>query len=174
MTGGRVRALLAVLVTLVLGGAILGVGQGGDDAGSGSGTTAATQSGAGGDGGSGEANGSGGEGGSGDADGGGGADGASAVQALGVLGGRGRKTFEDEGCAGCHRLADAGATGRIGPDLDAVLTDQDEAKIREGIVDPQAEATPGFTGAQMPDRYDELPAEDLDALVKYLAAATKG
>lgn len=166
MTGGRVRAVLAVLVTLVLGGAIIGVGQGGDDAGSGSATTAATQSGSGG---GGDAGGS--------ADGGDGADGAggaSAVQALGVLGERGRSTFEDEGCAGCHRLADAGATGRIGPDLDAVLTDQDEAKIREDIVDPQAEATPGFTGAQMPDRYGDLPAEDLDALVKYLAAATKG
>jgi cytochrome c oxidase subunit 2 len=171
MTGGRVRALLAILVTLVLGGAILGIGQGGDDAGGGSGTSAATRPGSGGDGRSGGDGDS--EAGGADASGGG-SGGASAVQALGVLGERGRATFEDEGCAGCHRLADAGATGRIGPDLDAVLTDQDEARIREGIVDPQAEATPGYTGAQMPDRYGDLPAEDLDALVKYLAAATKG
>jgi cytochrome c oxidase subunit 2 len=168
MTGGRVRALLAVLVTLVLGGAILGIGQGGDGGG-GAGTSTATESGSGSAGGAGTG-GSGGE----DGSGGGGTAGAEAVRALGVLGERGRRTFEDEGCAGCHRLADAGATGRIGPDLDAVLTDQDEAKIREGIVDPQAEATPGFTGAQMPDRYGDLPAQDLDALVKYLAAATKG
>jgi cytochrome c oxidase subunit 2 len=170
MTGGRVRAVLAVLVTLVLGGAILGVGQGGDG-GSGSGTTAATESGADSGSGSGEAGADAGGANAGGADG---ANGASAVRALGVLGERGRTTFEDEGCAGCHRLAEAGATGRIGPDLDAVLTDQDEAKIREGIVDPQAETTPGFSGSLMPDRYDELPAEDLDALVKYLAAATKG
>jgi cytochrome c oxidase subunit 2 len=83
--------------------------------------------------------------------------------------------FGDEGCGGCHRLADAGTNGRIGPDLDAVLTDDDEAAIRASIVDPQAEATPGFPGSLMPDRYGEqLSAQDLDALVKYLAAATKG
>jgi cytochrome c oxidase subunit 2 len=163
MTGGRVRAVLAVIVTLVLGGAIVGIGQGGDSGGSGSGTTATSRTGAGGasDGG---------------ADGSGGQEaGASAVQALGVIGERGRRVFDDEGCGGCHRLADAGSDGRIGPDLDAVLTGQDEARIRESIVDPQAEATPGFDGAQMPDRYgDQLSAEDLDALVKYLAAGAKG
>lgn len=167
MTGGRVRAVLAVLVTVVLGGAIVGIGQGGDSGGSegsGSGTTAATGTVAGGASSGAEASGSGGQ----DA-------GASAVQALGVLGERGRRVFDDEGCGGCHRLADAGSNGRIGPDLDAVLTGQDEARIRQSIVDPQAEATPGFDGAQMPDRYgDQLSAEDLDALVKYLAAGAKG
>jgi cytochrome c oxidase subunit 2 len=157
VTGGRARALLAVIVTLVLGGAILGVGQGGDGGGSTAGSTAASGSGA--------AGGSGGAGSGGDA----------AVRALGVLGQDGRRAFQDEGCGGCHRLADAGTSGRIGPDLDAVLSDEDEAEIRESIVEPQAEATPGFSDSLMPDRYGEqLSAKELDALVKYLAAATKG
>jgi mono/diheme cytochrome c family protein len=31
----------------------------------------------------------------------------------------GRQVFAAAGCAGCHTLADAGATGTVGPDLDA-------------------------------------------------------
>ena len=31
----------------------------------------------------------------------------------------GRQVFATTGCAGCHTLADAGATGTVGPDLDA-------------------------------------------------------
>ena len=33
----------------------------------------------------------------------------------------------------CHTLADAGATGSIGPDLDKVLAGKDEAFIKESI-----------------------------------------
>jgi mono/diheme cytochrome c family protein len=31
----------------------------------------------------------------------------------------GKKIFLQAGCKGCHTLADAGATGRVGPNLDA-------------------------------------------------------
>lgn len=30
----------------------------------------------------------------------------------------GKKIFEGQGCAGCHTLADAGAGGKVGPNLD--------------------------------------------------------
>ena len=32
---------------------------------------------------------------------------------------RGKAIFASAGCAGCHTLADAGATGTVGPSLDA-------------------------------------------------------
>ena len=33
----------------------------------------------------------------------------------------GRQVFEDAGCSGCHTLADAGASGTIGPNLDDAM-----------------------------------------------------
>ena len=46
-------------------------------------------------------------------------------------------TSAQANCGACHTLADAGANGTIGPDLDEVLADKDEAFIRESIVDPE-------------------------------------
>src|SRR6478672_11643596 len=37
-------------------------------------------------------------------------------------------------CATCHTLADAGATGQVGPDLDKVLKGKDAAFIKESIL----------------------------------------
>jgi cytochrome c2 len=39
-------------------------------------------------------------------------------------------------CATCHTLADAGAQGQVGPDLDKVLKGKDAAFIKESILDP--------------------------------------
>jgi cytochrome c oxidase subunit 2 len=87
----------------------------------------------------------------------------------------GKTVFTDVGgCSGCHALADAGATGGIGPDLDKGLAGKDEAFIRESIVDPSAEVTPGFSDGIMPPNFgDTLQPAELDALVKYLAEVTK-
>jgi len=41
-------------------------------------------------------------------------------------------------CASCHTLADAGASGTIGPDLNQVLKGKDAAFIRQSILDPNA------------------------------------
>ena len=49
------------------------------------------------------------------------------VAARGTLSGAGKEVFESAGCVGCHTLADAGATGTVGPNLD-------EAKPSEAIV----------------------------------------
>lgn len=89
--------------------------------------------------------------------------GSDAVRVLGAEGARGRAVFENEGCASCHTLADAGSTGRIGPNLDDAIADDDAERIRRYVVDP---------GPGMPDRYGDLPKAELDALVRYLEAAT--
>ena len=46
-------------------------------------------------------------------------------------------TSQDANCGACHTLADAGANGTIGPDLDTVLKGKDEAFIKQSIDDPR-------------------------------------
>jgi cytochrome c oxidase subunit 2 len=72
-------------------------------------------------------------------------------------------------CGGCHKLADAGTAGGVGPDLDQVLKGKDAAFIKQSIQDPNAEIAAGFNKGIMPDNYSKLltPAE-IDAVVKYL------
>jgi len=78
------------------------------------------------------------------------------------------------GCGGCHTLADAGTTGQIGPDLDQVLKGQDDAKIREDIVDPNKEIAQGYGPNIMPSNFGQTLSEsDLNALVAYLKEATQ-
>jgi cytochrome c oxidase subunit 2 len=72
-------------------------------------------------------------------------------------------------CGGCHKLADAGTTGGVGPDLGAVLKGKDEAFIRQSIEDPNAEIAKGFDPNIMPGNYKQLlSGPELDAVVKYL------
>jgi cytochrome c oxidase subunit 2 len=72
-------------------------------------------------------------------------------------------------CGGCHKLADAGTAGGVGPDLDTVLKGKDEAFIRQSIVDPDAEIAKGFDKGIMPANFGKLlSGPEIDALVKYL------
>jgi cytochrome c oxidase subunit 2 len=71
-------------------------------------------------------------------------------------------------CKSCHTLADAGATGTTGPNLDEVVPDLSEAEIRESIMDPDANITEGFQPGLMPRYGDSLSPEQVDALVTYL------
>jgi cytochrome c oxidase subunit II len=81
----------------------------------------------------------------------------------------GKTLFTEEGCGGCHALADAGTTGGTGPDLDQVLPDKSAAFIEQSIVDPNAEIARGFSANIMPPNFGQtLPPAELDALVKYL------
>jgi cytochrome c oxidase subunit 2 len=76
-------------------------------------------------------------------------------------------------CATCHTLADAGAKGQVGPDLDKVLKGKDAAFIKESILTPDKEIAPGFQPGVMPPNFgDTLSAEQVDALVKYLSTVT--
>jgi cytochrome c oxidase subunit II len=79
--------------------------------------------------------------------------------------------FTSAGCSGCHTLAQAGATAKVGPDL-GKLGDASESFIRTSIVDPNAEITKGYKPNIMPQNFKEqLSKEELDALVKYLLEA---
>jgi len=71
-------------------------------------------------------------------------------------------------CASCHTLADAGATGTTGPNLDEVVPDLSAAEIKASIEDPDAKITEGFQPGLMPRYGDSLSQEQVDALVKYL------
>jgi len=78
-------------------------------------------------------------------------------------------------CASCHTLAEANATGTVGPDLDQVLQGKDAAFIHESIVNPEAEIAPGFTGGIMPATYgDQLDDQQLADLVAFLEQSVNG
>jgi cytochrome c oxidase subunit 2 len=72
-------------------------------------------------------------------------------------------------CGGCHKLADAGTAGGVGPELDKVLKGKDAAFIRQSILQPDAQIAPGFDKGIMPANYGQLLSKpEVDALVKYL------
>jgi cytochrome c oxidase subunit II len=86
----------------------------------------------------------------------------------------GKAVFEEQGCGSCHALADAGSTGELGPSLDRLQEQADDAGrpleefVRESIVNPDAYVEPGFSEDVMPETFDDLPKQQLDALVEYL------
>jgi cytochrome c oxidase subunit 2 len=79
--------------------------------------------------------------------------------------------FTSAGCSGCHTLAKAGATAKVGPDL-GKLGNVDANFIRTSIVDPNADVTKGYNPNIMPQDFKtKLSKEERDALVKYLLEA---
>jgi cytochrome c oxidase subunit 2 len=86
----------------------------------------------------------------------------------------GKAVFSQNGCGGCHTLADAGASGTTGPNLDDVLKGMSAGDIRRSIVDPNAEIAKGFAPNVMPPNFGKtIPADKLDALVDYLEEASR-
>ena len=78
-------------------------------------------------------------------------------------------------CASCHTLAEANASGTVGPDLDQVLKGKDAAFIHESIVDPDAEVASGFRAGVMPAVYaDQLDDQELADLVAFLEQSVNG
>jgi cytochrome c oxidase subunit 2 len=85
----------------------------------------------------------------------------------------GKQVFAANGCAACHTLADAGASGTIGPDLDKFLAKRDAAFIKQSIVDPAAYVEKGFPNGVMPTNFkQQIKPADLNALVQYLSTVT--
>ena len=79
------------------------------------------------------------------------------------------QTLFTQQCGSCHRLADAGTEGEVGPDLDKVLAGKDEDFIHESIVNPNAEIAPGYQPNVMPGTFGEsLTDAQLQSLVDYL------
>ena len=86
----------------------------------------------------------------------------------------GKKAFESNGCGSCHTLKEAGASGKIGPDLDEALKGKDAAFIKESITDPNAEIASGFQPNVMPQSYgSQLTSQQVNDLVAFLQASTK-
>ena len=99
------------------------------------------------------------------AGGGGGGGGAAAA---------GKAVFAANGCSSCHTLADASASGTVGPDLDKVLKGQDKSFIQTSIVKPDAEIAKGYSKGIMPANFGQTISKDeLNALVDYLAQVTQ-
>src|SRR6478752_6325995 len=104
---------------------------------------------------------------------GGAAGGGSSAPAGGGNVAAGKQVFAANGCAACHTLADAGATGTIGPDLDKFLATRDPAFIKQSIVNPGAFVEKGFPNGVMPKNFaQQIKPADLNALVQYLSTVT--
>jgi mono/diheme cytochrome c family protein len=87
----------------------------------------------------------------------------------------GKAVFAANGCNGCHTFKAAGATGKVGPDLDTQLpADAKKAGkplksfTLQSIVDPNAFIAPGFPRGVMPETYRKLPPDQLRDLVNFL------
>ncbi len=90
----------------------------------------------------------------------------------------GAAVFKNNACGACHTLAAAGASGKVGPDLDKLAAYAKQAKqplesfIRESIVSPNAYIQPGYPKNVMPQTFGKsLSKPQLDSLVKYLAVS---
>src|SRR5262245_7063467 len=72
----------------------------------------------------------------------------------------GRQVFDDMDCAGCHTLADAGATGTIGPNLDEAMPPAELVVER---------VTNGM--GVMPSFSDRLTPEQINDVAAYVSGA---
>jgi mono/diheme cytochrome c family protein len=90
-----------------------------------------------------------------------------------VPGGPGAQVFANNGCAGCHTLAAAGAGGTVGPNLDEVLPGQSAAAVEESVVDPNAKLAKGFPANVMPATFGQtISPKEVEQLVEYLLSST--
>jgi mono/diheme cytochrome c family protein len=72
----------------------------------------------------------------------------------------GRAVFEAAGCAQCHTLKAAGATGAVGPNLDSLRPSA--AKVRSQVE---------RGGGVMPSFKDKLTAAQIDAVANFVASS---
>jgi cytochrome c oxidase subunit II len=89
----------------------------------------------------------------------------------------GAAIFKNNPCGSCHTLTAAGATAKVGPDLDKLPQYAQTAGkpledfISESITDPSAYTEKGYPKNVMPPF--NLPKAQLDALVQYLVQSSK-
>lgn len=94
-----------------------------------------------------------------------------AAQAAAPAAGRGAAVYAAQKCAVCHGLDGKGNQKRA---LDSVGTKLTAEEIRLWIVDPVDMAKKSLpAGKSIMKPYPKIPAEDLAALVAFLAAKTK-
>lgn len=92
----------------------------------------------------------------------GGADSGQAA-ASGAASSAGAQVFASAGCASCHTLKAAGASGKVGPDLDSLHPS--ESVVAETVANGRG-AMPPFKG--------RLSDEQISAVAAYVAMATGG
>lgn len=86
----------------------------------------------------------------------------------------GKTVFTSSGCAACHTLKAANATGTVGPNLNKTLPDKDAAFIHTSIVDPNAYIAPGYSKGIMPENFGtQLSSKQLDDLVAFVYQSTR-
>jgi cytochrome c oxidase subunit II len=92
----------------------------------------------------------------------------------------GLAVFNQNGCSACHTLSAANATGKVGPDLDKLVSYARQAHkplesfVRESIVDPNAYIQPGYPKDVMPQNFGHvLTKEQLDHLVTFLVQSAQ-
>lgn len=105
---------------------------------------------------------------------GGGSSGGSSTGGGGTVSGNvaaGKTVFASAGCAGCHTLSQASATGTIGPNLNtAIKADAGSTPlpqfIKESIINPDAVIAKGFSAGIMPTTFgSSLSSTDINNLV---------
>ncbi len=90
----------------------------------------------------------------------------------------GLAVFNEQGCGGCHAFAAAGSSGETGPALDNLAPSAQQAGVpledyvRESIVNPGATVKSGYPNVMPP--FDQLPGEQLDALVGFVVGGQEG
>jgi cytochrome c oxidase subunit 2 len=80
----------------------------------------------------------------------------------------------------CHTLSAASATGKVGPDLDKLVSYAQQAKqplagfVNKSIVDPNAYVESGYPKGVMPETFGQsLSKTQLDALVTFLVQSAQ-
>jgi mono/diheme cytochrome c family protein len=76
---------------------------------------------------------------------------------------KGKGIFKSAGCVSCHTLADAGATGTVGPNLDAAKPDY---QLATGRVTLGKGVMPSFKG--------QLSTQQIADVASYVVKATGG
>jgi cytochrome c oxidase subunit II len=92
----------------------------------------------------------------------------------------GLSVFNANGCSSCHTLSAAHASGKIGPDLDKLVSYAQQAHkplaafVHESIVSPDAYVQPGYPKGVMPSNFGtSLSKTQLAALVTFLVQSTQ-
>ena len=86
----------------------------------------------------------------------------------------GKALFTSNGCGGCHTYTPAGASGKVGPDLDNLAADAQKANqgsleeyTATSIQNPGAYVVPGFPNGVMPG-FGKLTSKQVGDLVAFL------
>ena len=91
----------------------------------------------------------------------------------------GKALFAAQGCNACHTFTPAGATAKVGPNLDNLASDAQKANrgsvqayATESIKDPGAYVVPGYPNGVMPSNFGALGATKIADLVAFITAGS--